>query len=1211
MAKKYGVTWWGEQWLNSLSNIDNSNRLPRGKTYANTGRVRSVEIDKNVIQAKVQGSNPRPYRITITVPLFNEGEKKEIVEEAVRNPVVIAKLLNRELPKEVLIFAEKKNIRVFPKTWRDFSMKCSCPDDAVPCKHLAAVIYTVADEIDRNPFMVFDIHGLDLVKALEKNNLKIGEKKLERIPSVFSLLANNYVENSVAEQSKKIQKDAIGTVQKSVIEKSKKIKKSAIDPAQNIDIQTIKPFEYNTSDLDFTQLPSIRTDILSLLRPQPLFYEKDFKTIIERLYNGTDRAARKILRGDIVARKIAFTLAPDDRIELVLDKNLMLKKGIIEDKKGKIKEISDKGLGDLVQLLLGLDSENRRKMHPTLAALHDIFYFSLHLAKNGAIMPQLLETTASTYRVRWLPAIINETVKAQFDSLAKNLPPNLLTIALEKGTKQQNFVESLNSLCNLFISFCVSSGASYEDFPIAKLFSFYDIPPQYFKDETPQLIQLWLNNFYVTHKDYVPLIKVEENDADGFDISIMVENRRVELEAPVPLSHIFKKKIFEPIKFDVLKDLMLLSEYFPELNQVVEAQGERHLSFNSVDFVAIMLKTLPALGLFGIRILLPKGLKHLVRPQASLLARKKFADNKPVASFINFQDLVDFDWQIALGEQFLSVKDFEKMVKGLKGIVKLNGEYILIEEEDLKKMYKKLENPPNLTGLELFKTVLAEEYEGVKIGLTKEAAEFIHSYIQPDSVPLPMGLQATLRPYQLSGYEWLLKNTRLGFGSLLADDMGLGKTVQVIATLLKYKEEGMIGDDKKALVIVPTSLLTNWRKEIEKFAPSLRATVYHGQKRIFDLKDADVLITTYGIARNEEDKLKKTKWYCAIIDEAQNIKNPDTDQTKSVKNIKADIRIAMSGTPVENRLSEFWSILDYTNKGYLGALKRFNDDFSKPIQRDHDQKQAALFKKITAPFMLRRLKSDKSIIADLPDKIENNQYTNLTPEQAAIYQNVVEQSMKIIYKEGDAISRQGLVLKMITALKQICNHPYQFLKKGKRDPNLSGKTDMLLDILDNIYENGEKTLIFTQYHEMGELLSTFITDKYGNKPLFLHGGTSRPQRDAMVEAFQNDPSVSTFILSLKAGGTGLNLTAASNVIHYDLWWNPAVEAQATDRAYRIGQQSNVMVYRLITQGTFEEKIDEMLKMKKHLADMTVSVGENWIGNLTNSDLQALVALENR
>ena len=334
MAKKYGVTWWGEQWLNSLSNIDNSNRLPRGKTYANTGRVRSVEIEKNIIQAKVQGSNPRPYKITITIPLFNDAEKKQIVDEAIRNPVVVAKLLNRELPHEMLSFAEKQRIKVFPKTWRDFEMKCSCPDYAVPCKHLAAVIYTVADEIDRNPFMVFDVHGLDLVKALEKNDLKIGEKKVERIPSVFSLLEHVSVEKTVSE-------------------KPKKAKKGKVEVAQNIENQSNNYFDYKADDLDFTQLPNLRTDILTLLRPQPLFHDKDFKVFIEKLYNSTDRAARKILRGDIIVRKTSFTIDNDDSVELFFDKNLSLLKVVSENKKGETKELNDKSSRELVQVLLG------------------------------------------------------------------------------------------------------------------------------------------------------------------------------------------------------------------------------------------------------------------------------------------------------------------------------------------------------------------------------------------------------------------------------------------------------------------------------------------------------------------------------------------------------------------------------------------------------------------------------------------------------------------------------------------------------------------------------------------------------------------------------------------------------------------------------------------------------------------------------------------
>jgi SNF2 family DNA or RNA helicase len=440
--------------------------------------------------------------------------------------------------------------------------------------------------------------------------------------------------------------------------------------------------------------------------------------------------------------------------------------------------------------------------------------------------------------------------------------------------------------------------------------------------------------------------------------------------------------------------------------------------------------------------------------------------------------------------------------------------------------------------------------------------------------------------------------------------MGLGKTLQVISILLKLKEEGAINDKHKALVIVPTGLLTNWQAEIKKFAPALTSHIFHGTYREIKQFDADVMLTTYGVLRSDFELLKKQKWQVMIIDEAQNIKNHDTAQSKAVKSIPANIRIAMSGTPVENRLTEFWSIMDYTNKGYLGTVKAFKDDYANPIQVFNDENVATKFRKITAPFMMRRMKNDKTIISDLPDKIEQNQYALLSKQQAALYEQTMRAAMQEIEGCGGTdqqslFKRQGLVLQMIMALKQICNHPTQFLKNGQFDASLSGKTELLFDLLDSIVENGEKVLIFTQYSEMGELLKRFIAERFGEEPLFYHGGCNVKQRGEMVQRFQHDRAEKIFILSIKAGGTGLNLTAASHVIHYDLWWNPAVENQATDRAYRIGQKKNVMVHRMICKNTFEERIDEMIQRKKHLAEMTISTGENWIGKLSNKELREI------
>mgnify|MGYP002734272095 FL=1 len=373
----------------------------------------------------------------------------------------------------------------------------------------------------------------------------------------------------------------------------------------------------------------------------------------------------------------------------------------------------------------------------------------------------------------------------------------------------------------------------------------------------------------------------------------------------------------------------------------------------------------------------------------------------------------------------------------------------------------------------------------------------------------------------------------------------------------------------------------------------------------------DILLTSYGLVRSDVDLLKKRKWRVVVIDEAQNIKNNDTAQSKAVRSLKADVHIAMSGTPVENRLTEYWSIMDFANKGYLGTIKSFKEEYVNPIQDYGDVACADRFRRITSPMMMRRLKTDKTIINDLPDKIEQDEFAMLTPQQAALYKKVLEESMKVIegFDESDnkqLFERQGIILQMMLALKQVCNHPTQYLKDGKFVPSLSGKTEMLLDLIDSIVESGEKVLVFTQFKEMGDMLQRFIEERIGVQPMFLHGGCSIKQRKEMVDRFQqNKRSDRVFILSLKAAGTGLNLTAATHVVHYDLWWNPAVEAQATDRAYRIGQKKKVVVHRFITQNTFEERINDMINNKRTLAEMTVSTGENWIGKLSNKELKEI------
>jgi SNF2 family DNA or RNA helicase/uncharacterized Zn finger protein len=1177
--KKYGQTWWGQNWLNALAHIDWENRLPRGRSYANVGAVKSIKIERNNINAAVQGRRRTPYKVVINVPPFTNKQKKCLIEEITNNTLILTQLLNRELPVDLYNIAQSKGIQIFPLSWNDFDMHCSCPDWAVPCKHLAAVIYIIANEIDRNPFIVFELHDFSLVDILENQNISLESKSKEKIQTVADL---------------------------TIDQKSDEIN-----------------FQYDEKildTLDISIIDNIKENLLELLSSSPLFYEKDFKQILNSAYKNIARSTSQFLINKSPISDSPVEITQSQKVTIECDENFQAKNCYFynDDKKSRC------DLDSFIKILRGIELKNIANLYPPIIALTNILHFALKLLEKSAFIPQLICIKKDRYKIRWIPALIDENVEVIFKQLLTITPPDMINFRFKASTgkkvklKTQTPKEQLISLTALFIENLLQHFTILKDIAsqvaiknnsnkILSLFftnntiTFY----KFSEKELPNTIQLWLNKFFISHKDYIPIIKVEENN-NHFVIDLMIENSKQQFAEPIPLNQFLTHKQYEHATFDVLKDLALLSEHFEQLKEVIHTNGKKQLVFNSTEFTEILLKILPVIKLFGISILLPKALQNLIKPQISLKMQKKDSGN--IGSYLDLQQMLSFEWQIALGNELIDVNDFKKLVKQLSGIVKIKDQFVLIDQNEIEKLFNNLTKPPQLSANELLRTALTEEYNSAKIQLDKNVRELLNSIIKIDKVDLPENLQATLRPYQITGYEWMVRNAKLGFGSLIADDMGLGKTLQVIAVLLKFKQDGYFIKNK-TLIIVPTTLLTNWQNEIKKFAPRLKSFIYHGLNRELHIHNYDCIITTYGIIRSDIEKFQHIKWHTVVIDEAQNIKNPTISQTKAIKKLKFDVRIAMSGTPVENRLSEYWSILDFTNKGYLGSLSKFTEEFARPIQLYRNHEKIDTFRKITAPFILRRLKSDKNIIKDLPDKVENNQYCSLTKEQAALYQNVVNNIMSEIENQ-EGIARKGLVLKLMTALKQICNHPIHFLKKGKLEAELSGKTTLLFNILENIYENNEKTLIFTQYKEMGDLLLKLIEQKFSATPLFLHGGTVRKNRDKMVTDFQQKKHIKTFILSLKAGGTGLNLTAAQNVIHYDLWWNPAVEAQATDRTYRIGQTERVMVYRLLTKNTFEEKIDNMLNDKKELANLTVSVGEKWIGELSNDELKNLVELRN-
>lgn len=613
--------------------------------------------------------------------------------------------------------------------------------------------------------------------------------------------------------------------------------------------------------------------------------------------------------------------------------------------------------------------------------------------------------------------------------------------------------------------------------------------------------------------------------------------------------------------------------------------------------------------------------------QAKLRARAQIKGqaNNPTG-ILTREALMNYSWQLSLGGHAISREEFEQLVALKQPIVQYKDEWVTLDPEQVEaalKFFEKTEKTEGQIGLLDALKLSADETEVVG-GLEIEQAEvtgwlndIFEQLRNPQTVPLPDdpdGLKATLRPYQKRGFAWLAQMAQLGLGACLADDMGLGKTVQNIALLVHRKQQA--GDMRPSLIVAPTSVVGNWQHEIKKFAPELRVYKHQGADRLRDdafieqAQSVDVVLTSYALIHRDLEFMKQVAWSTMAIDEAQNIKNSSTKQAQAARAIPADHKIALTGTPVENRLTELWSIFQFLNPGYLGSQKAFKSNFATPIERYGDPDATKALKQLTAPFILRRVKTDPDIIQDLPDKFENKAYCSLTEEQATLYEATVRDEMQAIENADDDLARRGGVLRMLTRLKQICNHPAHYLKEGTAASmaNRSGKLQRLIEMLDEVREQDERALIFTQYAEMGELLQTYLRDYLIDEVLFLHGGTPAKKRDEMVRQFQSPHGPPVFILSLKAGGTGLTLTNANHVFHFDRWYNPAVENQATDRAFRIGQTKNVQVHKFICLGTLEERIDELIEHKQALADSVVGAGESWLSELDNRALNDLVQL---
>ncbi len=720
-------------------------------------------------------------------------------------------------------------------------------------------------------------------------------------------------------------------------------------------------------------------------------------------------------------------------------------------------------------------------------------------------------------------------------------------------------------------------------------------------------------NITVFGRIYFHLVENKDNEEYPFAFLATYSSQK---GAHTPLKNaLLEYKGQDELLLKLLSTVSLAAEKSPFISELTES-GELFspLKFTSSEAYTF-LQEVPLYENSGILCRIPNWWKQ---KSGSFGLKIEVGEKKP--SLVGFDAFLEFNPSLHFGDEEISAEELRSLLTESSGLSLIKGKWVEVNKENLQATlaaYEKaqtLAKAGNLTITEAMRLELnlnqslqiSEGEVSIEVTNGEWLDEIANKLANPpliEDVKLGSDFKANLRPYQQEGVNWLKFMQELSLGACLADDMGLGKTVQVIALLEQIRGTSQ----GKSLLIIPASLMGNWQKELERFAPKISYQAIYSSKDCFDLSDPsiDLFITTYGMAMRLEE-LQSPLWNLVILDEAQAIKNPGTKQTRAIKALKAKARVALTGTPIENNLSDLWSLFDFLNKGLLGSTKEFKE-LTKTLNQSNGG--YSKLRKVISPFILRRLKTDKALIPDLPEKIESETYTELSKKQIVLYQALVKELEEKL-ESADGIGRKGLILSSIMKAKQICNHPDQYLGQNQYTPAQSGKFQSLQEICSTIAEKRERVLVFTQFREMTEPLALFLGKIFKREGLVLHGQTPVKRRGELVDEFNGQDYVPFMVLSLRAGGVGLNLTAANHVIHFDRWWNPAVENQATDRVFRIGQKKNVIVHKFTTLGTIEERIGQMIADKSQLAEeILASTGETWLTELNNEELMQFFSLQ--
>ncbi|OWV22409.1 hypothetical protein B7982_09275 [Fibrobacter sp. UWB2] len=1271
----YGKTWWANKWLSSILATASEQAVLQGLKFAARGQVTSIDIVDNRVISVVKGPNGGLHNNYIVFPKFSKESSEVFVSFLKQQPAELLALNNKALSPSLELLMSKSGLQLFDDPAK-VNMGCDCRDER-PCKYLVATFLKIAEQADKEPNVLFKIHGLDLefIKDYKPDAMEMeapSEANLVRSFSKATRLVGTSAENASAigtAAGDSDEHEAQNAAELSHAEDASASLFGGYKGSGRESQNSIPPKQLPT--FDFKSWKDYSHILPAMLQNFPKFcpagnFRKSFTDELESCHKFfTDFENFDAFSEQFRVNNAKTFLMENEQLRLFHKPGWHWN---FEQSMADKVINSNLTITNVMGALCCLSAGNFSWHHYSVRYLHLMLQVAFYLVRTGAIYPQVFWIGKDVAQMRWLPAEMLPEILYIVADLEVTAPRELAWTSKDESFFE--IAEPAEHILSLFISQLLKFARKYKT-PLKTnhgnlLSFFFDSVSGKLANNAhaiPGKIQQWLSVYSCLGCRTQILFVCSERDEDvALDVFVLdedatsaSENTAGLVNAPrrTPLSELFENN--DSRLLSIMSVLNGIADGFKPLDAYLERRASEPILMRGAELLDFLQDCLKKLQLFGIQTEIPKNLLNIGKPKPKMRLQGSMSFGAFTAG-----DLLDFDWEIAIGDENISAKEFLELAEQADGLLKYKSSYVQITEQDLQSIRDKIEGKsgesakndkgkktagddaegaetstdeileedsvPEITQAKLVQACFTGECDNIPVEMASDFKQQFDAWRAETDIPLPENLNATLRPYQMRGYSWMYKNLEIGFGCILADDMGLGKTLQVITFLLKMKQEGKFAE-KKAIVVMPAGLLCNWQVEIKKFAPELTFFAYHGGRRDLQKFSADVLLTTYATFRKDFTELDKHEWQTIIIDEAQNIKNADSEQSKLLRRMRAPMKIAMSGTPVENRLMEFWTIMDFANHGFFPSASEFREKFETPIQKNGNQIVAETFRKITAPFMLRRLKTDKSIISDLPDKIIQDEYAELTRSQAALYQKTLEHFMQelemeqaLSEKANDAhalFKRKGIILQMILALKQICNHPATFLKglddnaaSQKSSKLESGKMQMLLDLLTSIQEQGEKTLIFTQFAEMGHLLKSTIESELGLRTHFYHGGCTQTQRSEMIQDFQENPDCKVLILSLKAGGTGLNLVAASQVIHYDLWWNPAIEAQATDRAFRIGQKRNVQVHRFITKGTFEEKINSLLETKKAIANLTVNAGETWLADMDDKQLAEVFCLDN-